>query len=155
MYNRHMAKKRRKNPLDVKPGEGSCVNELAGIIQSLLTVEGVEGIGQPVTLITPSDLPPDFLCLIERLCGGAIENDEEMILITLANLRRRRQHSDPILERLRQAILLLGLHAMDNGATVGDLPKNRPFHATTRSRRSCWSIALLATGCRASAAVSA
>ena len=116
-----MTKRRRKNPLDVRPGEHSSVNELTGMIHSLLTVEGVEGIGEPVTLITPGDLPPDFLCLIERLCGGAIENDEEMILITLANSRRDRQHSDPILERLQQAILLLGRHVIDKGVAVGDV----------------------------------
>jgi hypothetical protein len=89
-YNRHMARRRGKNPLGVKTVERSSVNELAEMVHSLLTVEGVEGIGQPVTLITPGDLPPDILCLLERLCGGAIDIDEEMFLITLARSRRRR-----------------------------------------------------------------
>jgi hypothetical protein len=35
------------------------------------------------------------------------------------------------------------------------LPKNWPFHATTRSRSSCWSIATAPVGWRESAAVSA
>jgi hypothetical protein len=104
----------------VKTEERTGLDDLAGMIHSLLSVEGVEGIGKPIILISPSDLPLDVLCLVERLRGGAIESDEEMILITLAGSRGRRR-CDPILKRLEQVILLLGRDAIDKGVTVGDV----------------------------------
>jgi hypothetical protein len=34
--------------------------EISEAIRSLLTIEGVKGIGKPVTVISPGDLPPSF-----------------------------------------------------------------------------------------------
>jgi hypothetical protein len=125
-----MAKKRRKHPLDVKSGRLTLpeapvrtlgLDQLVGAIQSLLTIQGVEGIGQPVALLSPADLPPDVLGFVERLRGGCIEGDEEMLLITLAGSRRRRRGRKSVLERLREALMLLCRYAMDQGVTAGDL----------------------------------
>jgi hypothetical protein len=67
------------------------VDELAGALRALLTIQGVEGIGQPVTLLTPGVLPPDLLGFVEQLRAGPIELDEEMILITIPASRGRRR----------------------------------------------------------------
>ncbi|MFI5457754.1 MAG: hypothetical protein ACHRXM_20115 [Isosphaerales bacterium] len=50
--------------------------EISEAIRSLLTIEGVEGIGKPVTVISPGDLPPELPGFVERCRAGAIELDE-------------------------------------------------------------------------------
>jgi len=100
---------------------GDLIEELAAAIQAVLTVESVEGIGQPVTVIDPGGLRPDFLGFIERLRGGAIEIDEEMLLITLAEPRGRRRKKALALHRLRQTLVLLCRYVMDQGVTIDDV----------------------------------
>ena len=95
--------------------------EISEAIRSLLTIEGVEGIGKPVTVISPGDLPPEFLGFVERLCAGAIELDEEMIVITIRAGRGRRWKKSPILERVRRALLALCRHATDNGVSAEEV----------------------------------
>lgn len=95
--------------------------ELAAAVQALLTIEGVEGIGQPVTVIHPGDLRPQFLGFIERLAGGAIEPNDEMLLVTLAALRRRRRRGEAALERIRQAVSVLCRYAQEKGASAADV----------------------------------
>jgi hypothetical protein len=97
------------------------VDELAGAFRALLTIEGVEGIGQPVTVISPGDLPPEFLGFVERLRAGAIELDEETILITIPASRGRRRKTHPVRERLRQSLHFLCRYATDKGVSVEDL----------------------------------
>ncbi len=96
------------------------VDELAGALRDLMMIEGVEGIGQPVTVISPGDLAPEFLGFVERLRAGAIELDEEMILITISSQGRGRNQR-PILERLRQALFVLCRYAADNGVSTEDV----------------------------------
>jgi hypothetical protein len=69
--------------------------EISEAIRSLMTIKGVEGIGKPVTVISPGDLLPEFLGFIERLRAGAIELDEEMILVTIRAGRGRRWKKNP------------------------------------------------------------
>jgi hypothetical protein len=102
--------------------------ELTKVIAALLTVEGVEGIGQPLTILTPWDLPADFLGFVERLRGGAIERDEDMLLITLPSPRGRRRKRKPgsatarqALEHLRKALLVLLRYATDRGVSADDV----------------------------------
>jgi hypothetical protein len=112
-----MAEKRSKHSLDAKTGRlaARAVTDLAGMIRSLLTIEGVDGIGQPVTLLSPADLPMEFLGFVERLRGGCIEPDEEMLLITLSGNRSRPRKNDGVLERLREALMVLANYAIDKG----------------------------------------
>jgi hypothetical protein len=100
----------------------SPVDELGEAIRSLLTIQGVEGIGQPVTVLMPDDLPPDLLGFVERLRMGPIEIDEEMILITIPPRRQRRKEL-PAVDRLRQSLLLLGQYALDQGVSAEDVRK--------------------------------
>ena len=95
--------------------------ELAAAFKALFTIEGVEGVGQPVTVIDAGDLPPDFLGFVERLRGGATEVDEEMLLITIAASQVRRRKREPALERLRQALVILCRYATDKGVSAGDV----------------------------------
>ena len=92
--------------------------EIREAIQSLLTIEGVEGIGEPVTVISPGDLPPEFLGFVERLRAGASELDEEMIVITIRAGQGRRWKKNPILDRVRRALLALCRHARDKGVSA-------------------------------------
>jgi hypothetical protein len=94
---------------------------LTAAIRSLFTIEGVEGIGEPVTVLSPTDLPPDVLGFVERLRAGPIELDDEMLFITLAGLRGRPRRGEPVVERLREALLLLCRYATDNGVAAGDV----------------------------------
>jgi len=95
--------------------------ELAAVFEALFTIEGVEGVGQPVTVIDAGDLRPDFLGFIERLRGGAIEVDEEMLLITIAASQVRRRKRESALERLRQALGILCRYAADKGIPAGEV----------------------------------
>jgi hypothetical protein len=104
-----------------RPAGAPGLDELTGALRALLTIPGVEGVGQPVTLISPADLPPDVLGFVERLRGGPIEIDEEMLLITLAGSHGRRRKREPVVERLRQALILLSRYATDKGAFAGDV----------------------------------
>jgi hypothetical protein len=97
------------------------VEEISEAIRSLLTIEGVEGIGKPVTVISPGDLPPEFLGFVERLRAGAIERNEEMILITIRAGRGRRWKKNPILERVRRILLVLCSHATDSGVSAEEV----------------------------------
>jgi hypothetical protein len=72
-------------------------------------------------VISPGDLPPEFLGFIERLRAGAIELDEEMIVITIRAGQGRRWKKNSILERVRRALLALCRHAMDNGASAEEV----------------------------------
>ena len=97
------------------------VDKLIGAIQTLLTIEGVEGVGQPVTLISPADLPPDFLGFVERLRAGAVELDEEILFITLPGPRKGRRKSAIVLDRVREALAILIHHAVDQGVSADNL----------------------------------
>jgi hypothetical protein len=115
-----MAKKPWKHPLDAENDTASLAG-LAEAIRALLTIEGVEGVGQPVTLLSLADLPPDILGFVERLRGGCIEDDEEMLVITLAGFIRSHRGKETVLARLRQAVTLLSRHATGKGATPGEV----------------------------------
>jgi hypothetical protein len=115
-----MAQKPRKHSLDAANDTASLAG-LTEAIRALLTIEGVEGVGQPVMLLSLADLPPDFLGFVERLRGGCIEDDEEMLVITLAGSTRPHRGKETVLARLRQAVTLLSRHARDKGATPGDV----------------------------------
>ena len=93
-------------------GHALGLEKLVGEICGLLNIEGVEGIGQPVTLLSAGDLPPKFLGFVERLRGGWIEGDEEMLLITLSapGTDRRRKSA---LERFQEAVVLLGCYVRE------------------------------------------
>ena len=77
-----MAKKHQKHPHAL--ANDPALAELIGAIRDLLTIEGVEGIGQPVMLLSLADLPSDVLGVVERLKGGCIEVGEEMLIVTLS-----------------------------------------------------------------------
>jgi hypothetical protein len=94
-----------------------------GLVRSLrgfFSIPGVEGIGQPVTVLSPSDLPPDFLGFVERLRAGAVEVDEKMILLTVPTSRRRRRGQHPVSDQLRRSFLLCH-YALKSGVPTGDL----------------------------------
>lgn len=104
------------------PDSSRVGKELAAAVQALLTIEGVEGIGQPVTVIDPGELRAEFLAFIERLRGGAIELDEELLVVNLAAIRRRRRwKQEPALERLRQALFVLCRYAQQKGTSAADV----------------------------------
>jgi hypothetical protein len=90
-------------------------------IRSLLTIEGVDGIGKPVTVISPGDLPLEFLGFVERLRASTIELDEEMILITIRAGGGRRWKNNPIPERVRRALLTLCRYATDSGVSAEEV----------------------------------
>lgn len=98
-------------------GKNRRFEDLAGAIRELLSIPGVEDIGQPVTLISPGDLPMDMLAFVERLRGGFIEVDEEMLLITIpeSSVRGRRPVTDPTVERIRDALIILCRYATTKG----------------------------------------
>ena len=112
-----MAQKHRKRSHDL--ASDAALAELTGAIRALLTIEGVQGIGEPVTLLSLPDLPPDILGVIERLQGGGIEVGEEMLIVTLSRSSGRGKKA--VLRRLREALILLGRHARNNGATCEDV----------------------------------
>jgi hypothetical protein len=94
---------------------------LAEAIRTLLSIEGVEGIGQPVTLISPGDLPLDFLGFVDRLRGGSIELDEEILVITLVRQGRGRKRKNPVFEQLRQTLDILTRYATDKSVSTNDV----------------------------------
>jgi len=120
---------RRKHDRDAKPpttdphgtDQDPLADDLVRALQGILSIPGVEGIGRPVTVLSPSDLPPDFLGLVERLRAGAVEVDEEMILLTIPTSRGRRRGRHPVADRLRRSFLLLCRHAPESGLPAGDL----------------------------------
>src|SRR4051794_30801863 len=104
-----------KHPRHTRPG-GSGDDEaayqdlgdgLSGVLDALFSIEGVEGVGQDVTVLRPWDLPPHLLGFVELLRAGAIERDEEIILITVPPTGGRRRKKQLVLERVRQSLLLL------------------------------------------------
>jgi hypothetical protein len=109
------------SPMSDDTARDRLFEEISEAIRSLLAIEGVEGIGKPVTVISPGDLPPEFLGFVERLRAGAIELDEEMIVITIRAGRSRRWKKSPILERVRRALLTLCRHATDNGVSAEEV----------------------------------
>ncbi len=94
-------------------------HDLAGAIRDLISIPGVEDIGQPVMLISPGDLPMDLLALVERLRGGFIEVDEEMLLITLpeSSVLGRGPETNPVVARIREALLILCRYAAAKGVS--------------------------------------
>jgi hypothetical protein len=115
-------RKKHKGRTSPKDDPGDILGaQLADALVALLTIEGVEDIGKPVTVISPDDLPPDFLGFIERLRGGAIELEEEMLLLTLAPLPGRRRKRELALERLRQALAVLCRHATEKGVSAAEI----------------------------------
>jgi hypothetical protein len=120
---------RRKQDRDAKPpitvpdgtNQDPLTDDLLRALRGILSIPGVEGIGQPVTVLSPSDLPPDFLGLVERLRAGAVEEDEEMILVTIPTSRGRRRGQHPVADRLRRSFLLLCRHALESGVPAGDV----------------------------------
>lgn len=120
---------RRKHDRDAKPpttdpdgtDQDPLADDLLRALRGFLSIPGVEGIGRPVTVLSPSDLPPDFLGLVERLRAGAVEADEEMILLTIPTPLGRRRGKHPVADRLRRSLLLLCRHALESGVPAGDL----------------------------------
>ena len=55
------------SPMSDDTARDRLSEEIGEAIRSLITIEGVEGIGKPVTVISPGDLPPEFLGFVERL----------------------------------------------------------------------------------------
>jgi hypothetical protein len=109
------------SPMSDDTARDRLFEEIGEAIRSLLTIEGVEGVGKPVTVISPGDWPPEFLGFVERLRAGAIELDEEMIVITIRAGRGRRWKKSPVLERVRRALLALCRHATDNGVSAEEV----------------------------------
>jgi hypothetical protein len=109
------------SPMNDDTARDRLFEEISEAIRSLLTIEGVEGIGKPVTVISPGDLPPEFLGFVERLRAGAIELDEEMVVITIRAGRGRRWKKNPILERVRRTVLALCLHATEGGVSAEEM----------------------------------
>jgi hypothetical protein len=105
----------------MKKQEQVLMKELTSAISALLTIEGVEGVGQPVTVINPGDLQPDLLGVIERLRGGPIKLNEEMLLITFAVSQAQRRKGNPALNRLRSSLLLISRYAMKQGISTEDV----------------------------------
>jgi hypothetical protein len=124
-----MTHRRRKRPRDAKPPgaaddeamRASLADDLLRAIREVVTIPGVDGIGQPVTVLSPYDLPPDLLGFVERLRAGAVEEDEEMLLVTIPAPRVGGRGEHPTADRLRQALSLLCLHALDCGVPTGDV----------------------------------
>jgi hypothetical protein len=110
-----------RSPMSDDTDRQGSFKEINEAIRSRLTIEGVEGIGEPITVISPEDLPPEFLGFVERLRAGAIELDEEMIVITIRAGRGRRRKKNPILERVRRALLALCRHATDKGVSAEEV----------------------------------
>jgi hypothetical protein len=95
---------------------------VSGALRALFTIEGVEGIGQDVTVITPADLPPHLLGFVELLKAGPVgHDDEEMVVLTLTPSRGRRRTERPVLERVRQSLLLLCRYAEDKGVSAEEV----------------------------------
>jgi hypothetical protein len=116
-----MPNKQSDHPTSMKKQEQVLMKELTSAISALLTIEGVEGVGQPVTVINPGDLQPDLLGVIERLRGGPIKLNEEMLLITFAVSQAQRRKGNPALDRLRSSLLLISRYAMKQGISTEDV----------------------------------
>ena len=120
---------RRKQDRDARPpttgphwtDQDPLGDDLVRALREFFSIPGVEGIGQPVTVISPSDLPPDLLGLVERLKAGAVEVDEEMILLTIPTPRGRHRGRHPVAHRLRRSFLLPCQHALKSGVPAGDV----------------------------------
>ena len=118
---------RRKQDRDARPpntvpdgtDRDPLTDDLLRALRGFFSIPGVEGIGQPVTVISPSDLPTDLLGLVERLRAGAVEIDEEMILMTIPTPRGRRRGRHPVADRLRRSFLLLCHHAWKAASPPG------------------------------------
>jgi len=103
---------RRKHDRDARPpttdpdgtDQDPLADDLLRALRGILSITGAEGIGQPVTVLSPSDLPPDFPSFVERLRAGAVEVDEEMILLTIPTPRGRRREQHPVADRLRRSL---------------------------------------------------
>ena len=86
-----MARRPRRQARDSKPPRAAddeadrtpLDDDLLRALREVFAIPGVDGIGQPVTVLSPYDLPPDFLGFVERLRAGAIEEDEELVLVTI------------------------------------------------------------------------
>jgi hypothetical protein len=116
-----MPNKQSDHRRSVKKQEQVLMAELTSAIGALLTIEGVEGVGQPVTVINPGDLRLDFLGFIERLRGGHIKLNEEMLLITFTVSQAKRRKRNPALDRLRSSLLLISSYAMKQGISTEDV----------------------------------
>jgi uncharacterized protein (UPF0371 family) len=116
-----MPNKQSDHPTSMKKQEQVLMKELTSAIGALLTIEGVEGIGQPITVINPGDLRPDLLGVIERLRGGPIRLNEEMLLITFAVSQAQRRKRNLALDRLSRSLLLLCRYAMKQGVSTEDV----------------------------------
>jgi hypothetical protein len=110
-----------RNAPDDGTDQGLLPDELLQVLRGLLTIPGVEGIGQPVTVLSPFDLPPDFLGFVERLRAGAVEEDKEMVLLTIPTSRGRSRGKHPVTNRLRRSFLLLCRHALQSGVPAVDV----------------------------------
>jgi hypothetical protein len=66
-------------------------------------------------------LPLEFLGFVERLRAGAIELDEEMIVITIRAGRGRRWKKNSILERDRRVLLTLCRDATASGVSAEEV----------------------------------
>ena len=100
-------------------GQGPLSDDLLQALRGLFTIPGVKGIGQPVTVLSPYDLPPDFLGFVERLRAGAVEGGEEMVLLNITTSRGRSRGGHPVANRLRRSFLLL--HALESGFPAADV----------------------------------
>jgi hypothetical protein len=132
-----MPNKQSDHPTSIKKQELILMKQLTSAIGALLTIEGVEGVGQPVTVINPGDLRPDLLGFIERLRGGHIKLNEEMLLITFTVSQAQRRKRNPALDRLSRSLQLLCRYAMKQGASTGDVLAlfNETKHKLSRKRK--------------------
>lgn len=106
-----LPRKRRRSP-------AADMFDLAEAVRSFLTIEGVDGVGQPVTRISPGDLPPDLLGFVERLRGGAVETEDEMLLLTLPAGSPLAVSPDAVAHRLRAAFAVLCDYAAGHGLSA-------------------------------------
>jgi hypothetical protein len=65
--------------------------------------------------------PPDLMGFVKRLRAGAVEEGEEMVLVTVPAPRGRHREGHPVADRLRRALSILCCHALDRGVPAGEV----------------------------------
>jgi hypothetical protein len=118
---------RRKQDRGAKPptrgpdetDQDPLTDDLIRALRGFFSIPGVEGIGRPVTVLSPYNLPPDLLGLVQRPRSGAVEVDEEMILPAIPTPRGQRRGRHPVADRLRRSFHLLCRHSWESEVPAG------------------------------------
>lgn len=123
-----MARKPSKQPKRKEhsiPREDKVLETIADALAKLMTIPGVEGVGEPVTVIIPDDLPPDFMGFIERLAGGYIESNQECLLISIPGQTDQigNQGTQCVANRIKKAMLVLCQFGLEKGVETKEVKK--------------------------------